>query len=209
MEWKNLEKDILSAGGEICGITSWKRGRERETWWWNVVIQQRLMEKMVAYKRCQRMGKEVDRETYKDRKRVTRREIAIAKRGAWEECSRNLNIVEGRGKMFIVAKQTRKNRRDVEGTNFIKSDTGEIKVEVTEVCGRWREYFEVLLNGENESNFEVVEAVEGPLYEITEQEVEKALKGMKNDRAAVPSGLTSDMLKYAGCTGVLELLRVF
>ena len=31
----------------------------------------------------------------------------------------------------------------------------------------------------------MVEAVEGPLYEITEQEVEKALKWMKNDRAAI------------------------
>ena len=47
------------------------------------------------------------------------------------------------------------------------------------------------------------------MYEITEQEVERALKGTKNDRAAGPSGLTNDMLKYAGRTGVLELLRVF
>ena len=53
--------------------------------------------------------------------------------------------------MFGVPKQMRKDRRDVEGTNFIKSDTGEIKIQATEVCGRWREYFEVLLNGENES----------------------------------------------------------
>ena len=63
--------------------------------------------------------------------------------------------------------------------------------------------------GENESEFDGVEAVEGPLYEITEQEVERALNGMNNDRAAGPSGLTSDMLKYAGCTGVLKLLKVF
>ena len=42
----------------------------------------------------------------------------------------------------------------------------------------------MLLNGENESEFDVVKAVVRPLYEITEQEVEKALKGMKNDRAA-------------------------
>ena len=75
----------------------------------------------------------------------------------------------------------RKDRRDVDGTNLIKSDTGEIKIQATEVCGRWREYFEVLLNGENESEFDVVEAVEVPLYEITEQDVEKALKGMKNE----------------------------
>ena len=36
------------------------------------------------------------------------------------------------------------------------------------------------------------------MYEITEQEVEKALKGMKNDRAAGPSGLTSDSLNMRG-----------
>ena len=46
------------------------------------------------------MGTEVDQETYKDRKLVARREIAIAKRGAWEEWSKNLNTTEGRGKMF-------------------------------------------------------------------------------------------------------------
>ena len=40
----------------------------------------------------------------------------------------------------------------MEGTNFIKSDTGEIKIDSTEVCGRWREYFKVLLNRENEAN---------------------------------------------------------
>ena len=49
-----------------------------------------------------------------------------------------MNTAEGSGKMFRVAKQMRKDRRDVEGTNFIKSDIGEIKIEATEVCGRWR-----------------------------------------------------------------------
>ena len=70
-----------------------------------------------------------------------------------------MNTAEGRGKMFRMAKQMRKDRRDVEGTNFIKSDTSEIKIEATEVCGRWREYFQVLLNGENKSKFDVAKAV--------------------------------------------------
>ena len=63
--------------------------------------------------------------------------------------------------------------------------TGEINVDGAEVCGRWKEYF--LLNGE------VVKAVEAPLHEITEQEVERSLKGMKSG-VAEPSELTSDML---------------
>ena len=62
---------------------------------------------------------------------------------------------------------------------------------------------------EYDRQLEVVEAVEGPLHEITQQEVEKALKDMKNCRAIGPSGLISDMLKYAGPTGMAELLKVF
>ena len=82
-ERENLEEDILSAGGEICGITSRKRERERETWWYSDVVQQRLMEKQVAYKRWQRTGTEVDRETYKDKKRVarTRNELPLRRGG--------------------------------------------------------------------------------------------------------------------------------
>ena len=96
----------------------------------------------------------------------------------------------------------RKAKRDVDVTNFIKSDTGKIKVEGAEVCGRWKEYFETLLNGENESELEVVEAVERRLHEIAEQEVEKALKDMKSGRAAEPSGLTSDMKVCCICARV-------
>ena len=55
----------------------------------------------------------------------------------------------------------------------------------------------------------MVEVVEEPLHEITDQAVERALMGMKSYRAAGPSGLTSDLLKCAGHTGVVELMRVF
>ena len=72
-----------------------------------------------------------------------------------------------------------------------------------------KEYFETLLNGENESELEVKEAVKGPLHEITEQEGERARQGMKSGRAAGPSGLMSGWLKYAGCTGMTELMRFF
>ena len=82
--------------------------------------------------------------------------------------------------MFNIAKLMRKGKIDVKGTNFITSDTGEINVEEVEVCGRRWEFFEVVLNGENDRQLEVGEAVDGPLHEITEQEVEMALKGMQN-----------------------------
>ena len=36
--------------------------------------------------------------------------------------------------MFRIAKQMRKDKRDVDGTNFIESVTGEIKVKGAQVC---------------------------------------------------------------------------
>lgn len=48
---KQLEKNILEAATEVCGITSGKRGRERETWWWNGIVQQNLAEKKIAFKK--------------------------------------------------------------------------------------------------------------------------------------------------------------
>ena len=104
-----------------------------------------------------------------------------------------MKTAECRGKMFRIAKQMRKEKIDVDGTNFIKSDTGEIKVEGAEVCGRWKEYFAAFLNWENVSELEVVKAIERPLHGITEQEVERSLKDTKSSRAAGgPSELTSD-----------------
>ena len=113
----------MNVGKEICLMISGKRGRKRETWWWIDTVQQRLKEKKVAYKKGQQTGADEDRETFTDRKRLAMRESATAKRGALEEWSRNLNTTEGTGKIFRIAKQMRKDKKDVDGTNFIKSDT--------------------------------------------------------------------------------------
>ncbi len=44
---------------------------------------------------------------------------------------------------------------------------------------------------------------------VTEKEVKEALQKMKRGKAPGPSGVTTDLLKYAGETGVRELKKVF
>ena len=88
--------------------------------------------------------------------------------------------------MFKVAEQMRRDRKYVEGTNFIKGEDVVIKVDGAEVCERWRGYFQELQNGENECEFGEEGAVEGPLNVVTREEVEGALRGMKNGKAAGP-----------------------
>ena len=100
------------------------------------------MEKRVAYKKWQGTREEGDRERYREKKREARREVAVAKRTAWEQWSGDLGTAGGRAKMFKVTKQLWKDRKDEEGTNFIKGKDGVIKVDGAKVCERWNDYFQ-------------------------------------------------------------------
>ena len=60
---------------------------------------------------------------------------------------------------------------------------------------RWREYLSELLNAENPSEMEELEIVQGPLQDVTMEEVETALKSMKPSKASGPSGLSIDIMK--------------
>ena len=67
------------------------------------------------------------------------------------------------------------------------------------VSDRWREYFEKLLNEENEWNDELpAEYVEGPADMISKEEVRQAIQDLKVRKAAGPSGVTGEMIKAGG-----------
>ncbi len=51
--------------------------------------------------------------------------------------------------------------------------------------------------------------VEGPILGVTVKEVEEALRKMKRGKAPGPLGVTTDLLRYGGETGVRELKKVF
>ena len=131
--------------------------------------------------------------------------MAIAKRKALDEWCENINTAEGRRKMFAMAKQLRKDKKDIIGGYFVKGENGEIKTTDDDIRQRWKEYFNELLNVENPNEMEELECVEGPLHDVTMEEVEIALKSMKPNKAPGPSGLNSDILKSGG-KAVLEQL---
>ena len=48
---EQLEKNLLKACREVCNETTDRRGRERETWWWNEEIQEIIKVMKAAFKR--------------------------------------------------------------------------------------------------------------------------------------------------------------
>ena len=207
--WKVIQESLMAAAEQACGWTTGRRGRRRQTWWWNDHVQGIIKEKKKAYKKWQRSKSNTDKEIYFSRKREARRCVAEAKTLAWIEWSENLCTNEGRNKMFRVASQMKKDRTDILGTNFIKNADGGLEIDEEAVRKVWKDYFEILLNEENENEFDSEPVVEGPIEDVTLPEVRAALRAMKPRRAAGPSGVTSDLFKYVGETGVKELHQVF
>ena len=81
--------------------------------------------------------------------------------------------------------------------------TNGVPTEHEQIKKRWREYFDQLLNTENQRGIlEQCDEVEGPQMALERVEVEKALKRMKLGKAGGPKELTSDMLFALGDEGV-------
>ena len=207
--YAGLVKSLLSAGKTVCGETRGQRGPERETWWWNAPVQNSIREKKDAYKKWQRSGSHEDLVTYCLKKREAKRCVAESRKKAWEEWSANLSTPVGRNKMFRVAAQMRKDKKDISSTNYIRNEEGHLVVKSAEVREVWRRYFEKLSNEENPSNFEVEDSVEGPVEDITLEEVNTAIRSMKNGKAPGPTGVNSEMFKLAGIPAAKELRNVF
>ena len=168
-------------------------------------MQNAIKAKKDAFKLWQRSRRDEDKQLYKLLSRIASREVARAKDDAWEQWSEGLGSACGRLKMFKIAKQMRKDRQDISGTNYIKDERGDILTVGEDVADRWRRYFDGLLNNENPSSFEDIAPVEGPIMEVSQVEVAAALSKMKKEKAPGPSGVTSDLLKYAGAIGLESL----
>ena len=137
------------------------------------------------------------------RKRVR---LSIVKDRAWKYWSKSLHLNERKAKIFKIATQMRKERKDIVGSRYIRDENGSLKVKEEKVVERWRSYFSSLLN---EYKLKLEEdKVERPIWGVTEQIVEQALKSMKVGKAPGQSGVISELIKTAGSTGVKGLFQV-
>ena len=208
-DWPTVASAIRVAAEQTCGRTSGHRVEQRETWWWNEEVQEAIKQKKESFSQWQRTGRAQDKHLYRVSNNRAKRAVTAAKRLAWTDWSNGLHTTEGKQKMFKVAKQIRKDKKDIVGSNYIRDTDGTIKIDEQEAAERWRGYFEVLLNEENANVIEDEEMVLGPIKQIELDEINTALSFMKSDKAAGPSAVTADMIKYAGETGAIALRDIF
>jgi len=118
--WKRYREITMEIAENICGMTTGHIQRERETWWWCEEVRQAITVKRKSFKEWQGDRTEEKKEVYKEKTRQAQRAVAAAKEAAWQEWCNEIDGAEGRQKMFKIAKQMRKERKDVAGGIYIK-----------------------------------------------------------------------------------------
>ena len=98
--------------------------------------------------------------------------------------------------------------RDINQIKCIKDGTDRLLVKDDEIKGRWREYFDKLFNGENESTtFKLDDSFDDTnrcfVRRFQEVEIGEALKRMKGGKAMGPDGIP---IKVWRCLGDIAIV---
>ena len=105
----------------------------------------------------------------------------MAKGRAYEDLYARLETKEGEKELYRLARQRDRAGKDVQHVRVIKDENGNVMVNSEAVSKRWKEYFEKLMNEENdrEPRTKEVEVVNEEVHCVSREEVKNAPRRMK------------------------------
>ncbi|KAK3559189.1 hypothetical protein QTP86_005183 [Hemibagrus guttatus] len=154
---------------------------------------------------------EENRQEYKELQCRVKREVSTAKQKAYDELYTRLDTREGEKDLYRLAMQRDQDGKDVQQVRVINDRDGRVLKSEESVQRRWKEYFEELMNEENEreKRVEGVNSVEQKVDKIRKDEVRKALKRMKSGKAVGPDVIPVEVWKCLGEAAVEFLTSLF
>ncbi|KAK3556763.1 hypothetical protein QTP70_016690, partial [Hemibagrus guttatus] len=210
-DWETTAEVIRETGRKVLCVSSGRRKEDKETWWWNEEVQDSIQRKRLAKKKWDMDRTEENRQEYKELQRRVNREVSKAKQKAYEEFYTRLDTREGEKDLYRLARQRDRDGKDVQQVRVIKDRDGRVLTSEESVQRRWKEYFEELMNEENEreKRVEGVNSVEQKVDKIRKDEVRKALKRMKSGKAVGPDDIPVEVWKCLGEAAVEFLTSLF
>ncbi|KAK3512201.1 hypothetical protein QTP70_000471 [Hemibagrus guttatus] len=210
-DWETTAEVIRETGRKVLGVSSGRRKEDKETWWWNEEVQDSIQRKRLAKKKWDMDRTEENRQEYKELQRRVKREVSKAKQKAYDELYTRLDTREGEKDLYRLARQRDRDGKDVQQVRVIKDRDGRVLTSEESVQRRWKEYFEELMNEENEreKRVEGVNSVEQKVDKIRKDEVRKALKRMKSGKAVGPEDIPVEVWKCLGEAAVDFLASLF
>ncbi|KAK3536844.1 hypothetical protein QTP86_027040, partial [Hemibagrus guttatus] len=198
-DWETTAEVIREAGRKVLIVSSGRRKEDKETWWWNEEVQDSVQRKRLTKKE------------YKELQHRVKREVSKAKQKAYDELYTRLDTREGEKDLYRLARQRDRDGKDVQQVRVIKDRDGRVLTSEQSVQRRWKEYFEELMNEENEreKGVEGVKSVEQKVNKIRKDEVRKTLKRMKSGKAVGPDDIPVEVWKCVEEAAVEFLTSLF
>ena len=134
----------------------------------------------------------------------------MAKERAYDNLYARLETKEGEKELYRLARQRDRAGKDVQNVRVINDENGNVMVNSEAVLKRWKEYFEKLMNQENnrEPRTEEAEVVNEEVNCVSREEVKNTLRRMKKDEAVGPDELPIEVWKCMGKIGIEFLTRL-
>ncbi|TKS65417.1 Craniofacial development protein 2 p97 bucentaur protein [Collichthys lucidus] len=204
-EWTLFRSSIVEAADRSCGrkVVGACRGGGPRTRWWTPAVRDAVKLKKEAYRTLLACGSPEAADGYRHAKRNAASAVAEAKTRAWEEFGEAMesDFRTASRRFWTTIRRLRRGKQCTVNTVF--SGDGVLLTSTGDVMGRWREYFEDLLNPTSTSSPVVVSPISGA--EVAETGVVVPLF-KKGDRRMCSNyrGITLLSLPGKVFSGVLE-----
>ena len=103
--------------------------QDKETWWWNNEVREKVKENMEAKKTYDRMGNEEAKRAYREAIKGAKRAVAQAKARAREDMYDKLETREGEKRIFALAREKEKSTKNFTHIKQVKNKEGRVLVD--------------------------------------------------------------------------------
>ncbi|KAK3542227.1 hypothetical protein QTP86_018788 [Hemibagrus guttatus] len=210
-EWTMFSTSIVDAAIWSCGrkVSGAGRGGNSQTQWWTLEVRDAVKLKKESYRAWLAWGTPEAAEAYRQAKRTTAVVVSEAKTRVWEEFGEAMekDYRTASGKFWQTVQRLR--RGNQLSTNTVYGGGGELLVSTGDIVGRWKEYFEDLLNPTDMLSVEEPEAEDSEVDSfITQAEVTEVVQQLLGGKAPGLDEIRPEYLKSLDVVGLSWLTRL-
>ncbi|KAK7940110.1 hypothetical protein WMY93_003436 [Mugilogobius chulae] len=210
-EWTMFSASIVNAAAQSCGrkVSGACRGGNPRTRWWTPEVRDAVRLKKECYKALLACSTPEAVDRYLQAKRAAARAVAEAKTRDWERFGEAMeeDYRSASKKFWQTVRRLRRGKQCF--TSTVYSAGGVLLTSTGDVVGRWKEYFEGLLNPTATSSDEEAETEDsGGGSPITQAEVTEVVNKLLGGKAPGVDEIRPEYLKSLDVVGLSWLTRL-
>lgn len=210
--WEEFKNIILNTAKIVCGTHKINTDR-KQTAWWSENLKKHIKIKKQMWKKFLSNKTQENYKLYKEQCKYVKTSVREAKQKTWKDFGEKLERdSKGNQKLFYKTLKNMRNKTEYD-TVTVKSTDGTVLIEENQIMQRWQQYFEQLLNADSTYQQKEIEISntkeEIDIEVVTRDEVDEAIKKLKNGKSPGHDKITAEMFKNMGILGKETLRQIY